>query len=745
MSVEAKYDIKLLLVEDDAIIREIYSRLLGKTISRIIIADNGETGYELFKKEDPDLILTDIKMPVMNGLDMIKKIRNDNSSVKILIMSAYNESRYFINAIEAGVKGFLTKPIKSGDLTKAISEQANDILLERNLKDAERKRNTAELEREKSDKILNSLSEITATIFQHGVNDRSIEYGLKQIAEATQSTRSVIIQFINNNNNNIAVIRNIYRVNEEKIKYKKLPSKKLDIQLPIISKWNKLLAENKTVGGNIREFEPELKRIFTKTGSKSLLVTPIFVNDELWGGIVIEDAIKERELSANEEKAMKMVAYNLGAALYRQNVEKELINMNLNLEKRVRERTKALEIEIAERTNAQALLRHSEEKYRQIYENASDGILLIQDNIIVLVNPTMVMLMEKMPRDLIGKKFHSFIESSNKENLNNFLASFKPGHDDEPFEVLISSKTVKEKWLELKINGIEWDGEPAYLVFASDISTRKEAQNSLKQLNKNLEQRIAQEIKNVKHQQELLVQKTKLESLGELSAGLAHEINQPLGGISMGLENIIYKLSQQELNPEYVNSKINVLFQDIDRIKKIIDHVRTFSREQQSATVKVFNVEDVAKNAISLINRLYIHHQIDLTYSAPDEQCQVMGNPFRLEQVLLNILSNAKSAVDKKMETEKENNYEKQIELSIEKNEDYVYINISDNGIGMEKEIIDKIFEPFFTTKDQESGTGLGLSISYGIIKEMHGNIRVESEPCNCTKLSIELPLIKNS
>jgi len=745
MSEKAKYNIKLLLVEDDAIIREVYSRLLSKIISTIIVADNGETGYALFEKENPDLILTDIKMPVVNGLDMIKKIRITNSGVKILIMSAYRESRYFINAIEAGVKGFLSKPIKNDDLIRAVSEQANDILLERNLKEAESKRNTAEIEREKSDKILNSLSEITATIFQHGVNDESIEYGLKQIAEATQSTRSVIIKFVTHHDKTIAVIQNIWRFNEENHDYARLSKNEIDLELPIITKWNEQLAENKIVGGNVHDFEKGLRGMFEKIGSKSIIITPIFVNEELWGGIVIEDAVKERDLSKNEEKAMKMVAYNLGAALYRQNVERELINMNLNLEKRVRERTKALEIEIAERTNAQALLRQSEEKYRQIYENASDGILLIQESTILLVNPTMVILMEKMPRDLIGKEFYTFIESNNKENLRKFLKSFKPGHDDEPFEVLISTKTVKEKWLELKINGIDWDGEPAYLVFASDISTRKEAQNSLKILNKNLEQRIAQEISNVKQQQELLVQKTKLESLGELSAGLAHEINQPLGGISMGLENIIYKTSQNDLKVDYIKSKINILFKDIDRIKKIIEHVRTFSREQQSASIKVFNVGDVINNAISLINRLYIHHNINLTKSIPDGEFKVLGNPFRLEQVLLNILSNAKSAVDKKMELEKENDYKKEIKLSLETDSNHIFIHINDNGIGMPKEIVDKIFQPFFTTKDEESGTGLGLSISYGIIKEMKGVIRVESEPCQCTKLTIELPIIKNS
>ncbi len=139
-----KYEIKLLIVEDDNVIRSIYQRVLQNTVANILVAENGEEGYNIFLKENPDLILTDIKMPIMNGLDMINKIREENKAVRILIMSAYGESRYFINAIESGVKGFLTKPIKNEDLKKAVVEQASDILLEKNLVEAELKSRTAE-------------------------------------------------------------------------------------------------------------------------------------------------------------------------------------------------------------------------------------------------------------------------------------------------------------------------------------------------------------------------------------------------------------------------------------------------------------------------------------------------------------------------------------------------------------------------------------------------------------------------
>lgn len=737
------YNIKLLIVEDDIVIRGIYQRVLEKIVSTIILAENGEEGYELFKKEKPDLILSDIKMPVMNGLDMINKIREESKTVRILIMSAYGESRYFINAIESGVKGFLTKPIRNDHLEKIITDQANDILLEKNFKAEEKKRITAEQGREKSDKILNSLSTITTTFFQQGLNESSILLGLKLIGESTLSSRVALFKLDNEDNTIFANLQYIWRCNNLLETAIHPSALKLKLNTPMLNKWLQILKTNGYVKGNISKYKIEDRLLFESSNSKSIITIPVFVNEDLWGFISLDDIVKERGWTKNEISALYSFAYNLGAALYRKNAEQELIHMNMNLERRVKERTTALEIEIEERTNAQILLRESEEKYRLIYENASEGILLIKNGKIILTNPSTVILMEAMPKNLIGKQFHDFIKSSNKNELKEFFKSNETSLDEESFEIMISTKTVKQKWLELKVTGIEWDNEPGYLVFAADVTLRKIAQINLKELNKSLEYRILQEINNVKQQQEFLIQKTKLESLGELSAGLAHEINQPLGGISMGLENIIYKMSQDELDNEYLSSKVNILFQDIDRIKNIIEHVRTFSRDQQNASVEELNVDEVVKNAVSLINKQYLNHQVDLNIEIPNGKYMTYGNPFRLEQVLLNILSNAKSAVDKRLENSVDDRYKKQIKILLEKDDEYIYINISDNGIGMPKKVMDKIFEPFFTTKDQQSGTGLGLSISYGIIKEMNGAIRVESEQNAYTKLTIELPIIE--
>jgi signal transduction histidine kinase len=305
------------------------------------------------------------------------------------------------------------------------------------------------------------------------------------------------------------------------------------------------------------------------------------------------------------------------------------------------------------------------------------------------------------------------------------------------------TKKGESKWFELKSNLIQWEDEPAVLTFLTDITERKENANKLAELNRNLEQRVKNELKNLQQQQQLLIQKSKLESLGELSAGMAHEINQPLGSISMGLENLQLKILDDDYTEEYIERKINSLYQDISRIKKIIDHIRTFSRDQENETLDKVSVHEVINNALSLITIQYRNHNINLSLELSANECYTYGNKYKLEQVILNLLSNAKYAVDEKESSGSIMYYQKRITIRTNIDNEKIYASIEDNGIGIAKEVIDNIFDPFFTTKKSESGTGLGLSIIYGIVKEMHGQINVESEQGKFTRITVVLPEFK--
>ncbi|MCD4791269.1 MAG: PAS domain-containing protein [Bacteroidales bacterium] len=247
-------------------------------------------------------------------------------------------------------------------------------------------------------------------------------------------------------------------------------------------------------------------------------------------------------------------------------------------------------------------------------------------------------------------------------------------------------------------------------------------------------------LKKLKNNQQLLIQKSKLESLGELAAGIAHEINQPLGVMSLSMENLQLKISSNEATPEYIHNKLNSIDSNISRIREIVDHIRTFSHESNSITIEKVNVNKVIANALLLIGTQYQNHNININLDLQENIGFSIGSKLKFEQVILNLLSNAKYAVDECAINYSESEYTKVINIKTSATEKKITISVEDNGIGIKTENLTKVFEPFFTSKPEGIGTGLGLSIVYGIIKEMRGDIIINSKRNKYTKVEIFLP-----
>jgi len=255
--------------------------------------------------------------------------------------------------------------------------------------------------------------------------------------------------------------------------------------------------------------------------------------------------------------------------------------------------------------------------------------------------------------------------------------------------------------------------------------------------NRTLETRVNDEIMKRQQQEQLVIQKSKLESLGRLAAGIAHEINQPLGMINIGIQNLFNKLSSGRVSKEYAAEKAKHFTQNIDRIRRIIDHIRLFSRDQQSAIPEPTDTREVISNALSMLQAQCAEHNIKVITDLTDLPMRVFGNRYRLEQVLLNLISNAKDTVEEKYDSFDDT---KRITIRNYQSEQKICIEVEDNGSGISSEHLDRIFEPFFTTKSEGMGTGLGLSICYGIIHDMGGSITCRSEIGKGTVMSIALP-----
>jgi PAS domain S-box-containing protein len=240
--------------------------------------------------------------------------------------------------------------------------------------------------------------------------------------------------------------------------------------------------------------------------------------------------------------------------------------------------------------------------------------------------------------------------------------------------------------------------------------------------------------------QQMLIQKSKLESLGELSAGLAHEINQPLSVISLAMENIQNKFEQKAASEDYLGSKFATITQNINKIRELIDHVRIFSRDQGTIMFERIDVNDVIRNALTMIESQLKNQQIKVIHELSPDIGYTLGNPSRFEQVILNLLSNARDALGEKEKKTRHGSISKEIRIKTFCENTNIIMHVWDNGTGIPLKNLDKIFNPFFTTKTEGHGTGLGLPIVYGIIREMKGEITVRTDEAVFTEITITLP-----
>lgn len=285
-----------------------------------------------------------------------------------------------------------------------------------------------------------------------------------------------------------------------------------------------------------------------------------------------------------------------------------------------------------------------------------------------------------------------------------------------------------------------------YVVIARDITEQKEMEDLLKLYTENLQQVIEQKTRELDHQHMQLIQSSKLATLGEMATGIAHELNQPLSGIRTRAQLICKKMEIGAYDNQRILNTQTEIIELIDRITHIINHMRIFAR-QDLMRFEPFNLIQSIQGALSLLGEQLRIHNIEVDAHLPENPPQVYGEPLQIEQVILNLISNARDAMDSRYESEIRStrgrgDYHKRLEIILDQaREDEMRLRIRDNGTGMSAETADKIFEPFFTTKPVGRGTGLGLSISYGILTSHNGRIEVESEPGKGTTFSIHLPV----
>ncbi len=228
-----------------------------------------------------------------------------------------------------------------------------------------------------------------------------------------------------------------------------------------------------------------------------------------------------------------------------------------------------------------------------------------------------------------------------------------------------------------------------------------------------------------------LIQASKMSSLGEMSAGIAHEVNNPLCIIKANASRIKTAMSSENFDVEGIIKYINSIDKTVERIVKIIDGLRNFSREASDDSFEMTSLSNIINETLSLCAYRFEVEKVELKINSICDKAQIECRPSQIQQVLVNILSNALDALkDREL---------KWVEVSTVDLGDFISILITDSGDGIPPAIRNKVLNPFFTTKEIGKGTGLGLSISSGIINSHNGTLIID-ETCLNTRFVITLP-----
>lgn len=377
--------------------------------------------------------------------------------------------------------------------------------------------------------------------------------------------------------------------------------------------------------------------------------------------------------------------------------------------------------DISVRTQALQALQESEERFRTLVDNAPDTIFVLIDARFVFINKAGLRLLGAKSEDvLLGKPGLSIIDPDFHADVSHYMKDLWAGKlSPAPSERAYIRMDNTPVYVDVIVVPFRYNNQNADLVFARDITERKQHEKK--------EQDFEAQLR----------QQQKLEAIGTLAGGVAHEINNPLTGI-MNYAQLILDASDKESNNATYSSEI---IHETERISIIVKNLLQFSRQEKQSH-SYASIYDIISQTISLVNTIIKKDQIKLDIQLDDNLPDIKCRSQQIQQVIMNMLTNARDAVNEKYPAFDENKII-QLKCSEYQSEDrrWLRLTVLDHGNGIPQELRDRIFEPFFSTKPKEIGTGLGLSISYGIVSEHHGKMTYESVVGTYTKFILELPV----
>jgi len=376
---------------------------------------------------------------------------------------------------------------------------------------------------------------------------------------------------------------------------------------------------------------------------------------------------------------------------------------------RVEERT-------AELRKVNEELTRSEEKYKTLFDSAPNSIFIMDGQTfnIIDVNATALDCYRQSKEELLKMTFLDLLFEQDKDleeglrKLTNHQCGFYPKRrhtrtEGGPFYVNIVACHARHM------------GTDCLIATTTDINenVEKEAQ---------------------------LIQASKLATLGTLASGMAHELTQPLNVIQVASDFFLKKIKRgEEISDDELRMMAKEIGSNVDRASKVIEHMRDFARQSEVTRTRL-NINEPIEDVFKVMGQQLRVHQIVVELDLEPHLPYIMADHNRLEQVFINLVTNAMYAMDDKGLRLGDKKWQRLLKIQSFPADGQVVVKVSDTGKGIPKEIIDKIFEPFFTARKVGKGIGLGMSISYRIITDYEGTIEVESEVDKGTTFTLKFP-----
>jgi PAS domain S-box-containing protein len=406
--------------------------------------------------------------------------------------------------------------------------------------------------------------------------------------------------------------------------------------------------------------------------------------------------------------------------------ELELQRHKAHLEERIRERTaeltrtnKELQQEIGERKQVANALRESEEKYRLLVETANEAIFIAQDGVIKFPNPKTFAMTGYSESEVVAMPFVNLIHPDDREMVAERHRQRLNGEgppSDYAFRII--NKAGSEMWVQINAAFTTWEGRPATINLIRDITEKRQ-----------LEERLRQS--------------QKIESIGTLAGGIAHEFNNILGIIMGNAELALEEVPERSL----AAGNLQEIRTASLRAKDVVNRILSFARIAPSER-KPVRVGAAARESLKLL-RAAIPATIDIRQHIACDGETILADLTEFHQVLMNLCTNAAHAVEATSGVVEITLEPVHLDRAAASRYDglnpgrHVRLTVADTGRGIEPGVMDRIFDPYFTTKEIGQGLGMGLAIVHGIVKKNDGAIRIESEPGHGATVEVVFPQIE--